>query len=288
MDLSEEQKEELFRGMLEDIREYNSKQIIKTNLSTSDIENIIGVESVDELLDSNNDSYLSIIYEPLLVSQGYSSFKSLVEDSRDNNDTVSKRAPKDFSKLNKEERTVIRNGKPMKTTIYTDGGKGDYDPKGNPMDEGNEGPQEVVASDMKAKPSASPGSSSDSKGSALEKEGAKKYKEIVNTEPLESFDSFTVLEDEEGYEQGIILYKYEKDYVKLVKYGNLDTVENMLARAYSETILKAWQENLGVMLPCNDDTSLAENIAKYFEMNRVGDIYFLDKEEVISVLGERP
>ena len=286
MDLSEEQKKELYRGMLENIREYNSEQVGKTNLTTSDIENIIGVESVDELLDSNNDSYLSIIYEPLLVSQGYDSFKTLVEDSRNNNDTVSKRAPKDFSKLHKEERTVIRNGKPMKTTIYTDGGKDDYDPKGNPLDEGNQGPQEVVASQMKAKHSLKP--SSDSKASELESEGSKKFKDIVNTEPLESFDSFTVLEDEEGYEQGIILFKYEKDYVKLVKYGNLDTVENMLARAYSETILKAWQENLGVMLPCNDDTSLAENIAQYFEMNRVGNIYFLDKDEVIEVLGERP
>lgn len=286
MDLSEEQKEELYRGMLENIREYNSEQINKTSLTTYDIENIIGVESVDELLDSNNDSYLSIIYEPLLVSQGYSSFKALVEDSRDNNDTVSKRAPKDFSKLHKEERTVIRNGKPMKTTIYTDGGKSDYEPKGNPLDEGNNGPQEVVASQMKAKHSPSP--SNNAKASALESEGSKKFKDIVDLEPLESFDSFTVLEDEEGYEQGIILYKYEKDYVKLVKYGNLDTVENMLGRAYSETILKAWQENLGVMLPCNDDTSLAENIAKYFEMNRVGNIYFLDKDEVIEVLGERP
>lgn len=286
MDLSEEQKEELYRGMLENIREYNSEQISKTNLTTSDIESIIGVESVDELLNSNNDNYLSIIYEPLLVSQGYDSFKSLVEDSRDNNDTVSKRAPKDFSKLHKEERTVIRNGKPMKTTIYTDGGKDDYDPKGNPLDEGSEGPQEVVASQMKAKHSPKP--SSNAKASALESRGSRKFKDIVGLEPLESFDSFTVLEDEEEYEQGIILYKYEKDYVKLVKYGNLDTVDNMLARAYSETILKAWQENLGVMLPCNDDTSLAENIAKYFEMNRVGNIYFLDKDEVIEVLGERP
>lgn len=286
MDLSEEQKEELYRGMLENIREYNSEQISKTSLTTSDIENIIGVESVDELLDSNNDSYLSIIYEPLLVSQGYDSFKALVEDSKDNNDTVAKRAPKDFSKLHKEERTVIRNGKPMKTTIYTDGGKSDYEPKGNPLDEGNNGPQEVVASQMKAKHSPKP--SNGGKASALESEGSKKFKDIVDLEPLESFDSFTVLEDEEGYEQGIILYKYEKDYVKLVKYGNLDTVENMLGRAYSETILKAWQENLGVMLPCNDDTSLAENIAKYFEMNRVGNIYFLDKDEVIEVLGERP
>lgn len=286
MDLSEEQKEGLYRGMLENIREYNSEQINKTNLTTSDIESIIGVESVDELLDNNNDNYLSIIYEPLLVSQGYDSFKSLVEDSRDNNDTVSKRAPKDFSKLHKEERTVVRNGKPMKTTIYTDGGKDDYDPKGNPLDEGSEGPQEVVASQMKAKHSPKP--SSNDKASALESEGYNKFKDIVGLEPLESFDSFTVLEDEEEYEQGIILYKYEKDYVKLVKYGNLDTVDNMLARAYSETILKAWQENLGVMLPCNDDTSLAENIAKYFEMNRVGNIYFLDKDEVIEVLGERP
>lgn len=286
MDLSEEQKEGLYRGMLENIREYNSEQINKTNLTTSDIESIIGVESVDELLDNNNDNYLSIIYEPLLVSQGYDSFKSLVEDSRDNNDTVSKRAPKDFSKLHKEERTVVRNGKPMKTTIYTDGGKDDYDPKGNPLDKGSEGPQEVVASQMKAKHSPKP--SSNDKASALESEGYNKFKDIVGLEPLESFDSFTVLEDEEEYEQGIILYKYEKDYVKLVKYGNLDTVENMIARAYNETILKAWQENLGVMLPCNDDTSLAENIAKYFEMNRVGNIYFLDKDEVIEVLGERP
>ena len=286
MDLSEEQKEELYRGMLENIREYNSEQIGKTNLTTSDIEHIIGVDSVEELLDTNNDNYLSIIYEPLLVSQGYSSFKALVDDSRENTDIVYKRAPKDFSKLHKEERTVIRNGKPMKTTIYTDGGKGDYDPKGNPMDEGNEGPQEVVASEMKAKPSPSP--SNDDKASELESEGSKKFKDIVDLEPLESFDSFTVLEDEEGYEQGIILFKYEKDYVKLVKYGNLDTVENMLGRAYSETILKAWQENLGVMLPCNDDTSLAENIAQYFEMNRVGNIYFLDKDEVIEVLGARP
>ena len=286
MDLSEEQKEGLYRGMLENIREYNSEQINKTNLTTSDIESIIGVESVDELLDNNNDNYLSIIYEPLLVSQGYDSFKYLVEDSRDNNDTVSKRAPKDFSKLHKEERTVVRNGKPMKTTIYTDGGKDDYDPKGNPLDKGSEGPQEVIASQMKAKHSPKP--SSNDKASALESEGYNKFKDIVGLEPLESFDSFTVLEDEEGYEQGIILYKYEKDYVKLVKYGNLDTVENMIARAYNETILKAWQENLGVMLPCNDDTSLAENIAKYFEMNRVGNIYFLDKDEVIEVLGERP
>ena len=286
MDLSEEQKEGLYRGMLENIREYNSEQINKTNLTTSDIESIIGVESVDELLDNNNDNYLSIIYEPLLVSQGYDSFKSLVEDSRDNNDTVSKRAPKDFSKLHKEERTVVRNGKPMKTTIYTDGGKDDYDPKGNPLDKGSEGPQEVIASQMKAKHSPKP--SSNDKASALESEGYNKFKDIVGLEPLESFDSFTVLEDEEEYEQGIILYKYEKDYVKLVKYGNLDTVENMIARAYNETILKAWQENLGVMLPCNDDTSLAENIAKYFEMNRVGNIYFLDKDEVIEVLGERP
>lgn len=287
MDLSEEQKEKLFRGMLEDIREYNSEQITKTNLTTSDIEHIIGVDSVDELLDTNNDNYLSVVYEPLLVSQGYGSFKSLVDDSRDNDDMVYKRAPKDLSKLNKEERTVIRNGKPMKTTIYTDGGKGDYDPKGNQLDDnGNEKPQEVVASEMKAKPSPNP--SNDDKASELESEGSKKYKEIVNLEPLESFDSFTVLEDEEGFEQGIILFKYENGYVKLVKYGNLDTVENMLGRAYSETILKAWQENLGVMLPCDDDTSLADNIAKYFEMNRVGNIYFLDKDEVINVLGERP
>ena len=128
MDTSKEVKEEALNQILDKVREYNKESIGEnTMLDVEDITALTGVyvspeEAVNKSLDE--------VYKSLTVSQGYDSFEKLYQDALENTE---KRAPKNYAGLVKEERTVIRNGKPMKTTVYVDPNSG-HDSKNNPLD----------------------------------------------------------------------------------------------------------------------------------------------------------
>ena len=272
LDTSKEVKEEALNQILDKVREYNKESIgEKTVLDVEDITALTGVyvspeEAVNKSLDE--------VYKSLIVSQGYDSFEKLYQDALENTE---KRAPKNYAGLVKEERTVIRNGKPMKTTVYVDPNSG-HDSKNNPLDRGNK-PAPIGADMLSQQP--------------YQPKNNRKRKEPLGIVPLKEFSdekeqepNFSLsFSDEEGNARGDIHFNVEGDYVTLVGYSNMEDVSGVKRRAYMQAVRTAWELGKGVSLPKTNDSDI-ESLVSMVGIPLEGNYYTLDREGIVEVLGE--
>ena len=272
MDTSEEVKEEALNRVLDKVREYNKENNgEKTLLDVDDITALTGVyvspeEAVNKSLDE--------VYKSLIVSQGYDSFEKLYQDALENTE---KRAPKDYAGLVKEERTVIRNGKPMKTTVYVDPSAGE-DSKGNPLDKDNK-PKPISASMLSQQP--------------YQPHNSRERKQSLGIVPLKDFSdekeqepNFSLsFSDEEGNTRGDIHFNVEDEYVTLVGYSNMEDVSGVKRRAYMQAVRTAWELGKGVTLPKTNDRDI-ESLVSMVGIPLEGNYYTLDREGIVGMLGE--
>lgn len=274
MDTSEEVKEEALNQILDKVREYNKESIgEKTMLDVEDITSLTGVyvspeEAVNKSLDE--------VYKSLLVSQGYDSFEKLYQDALENTE---KRAPKDYSGLVKEERTVIRNGKPMKTTVYVDPNAGEEgSSNSNPLDKDSK-PKPVSASMLSQQP--------------YQPHNSRERKQSLGIVPLKDFSdekdqepNFSLsFSDEEGNTRGDIHFNVEDEYVTLVGYSNMEDVSEVKRRAYMQAVRTAWELGKGVSLPKSNDSDI-ESLVSMVGIPLEGNYYTLDREGLVGLLGE--
>lgn len=272
MDTSKEVKEEALNQILDKVREYNKESIgEKTMLDVEDITALTGVyvspeEAVNKSLDE--------VYKSLIVSQGYDSFEKLYQDALENTE---KRAPKNYAGLVKEERTVIRNGKPMKTTVYVDPNSG-HDSKKNPLDKGNK-PMPIGADMLRQQP--------------YQPKNNRKRKEPLGIVPLKEFSDEKEQEpnlslsfsDDEGNARGDIHLNIEGDYLTLVGYSNMEDVSGVKRRAYMQAVRTAWELGKGVSLPKTNDSDI-ESLVSMVGIPLEGNYYTLDREGLVEALGE--
>lgn len=272
MDTSKEVKEEALNQILDKVREYNKESIgEKTMLDVEDITALTGVyvspeEAVNKSLDE--------VYKSLIVSQGYDSFEKLYQDALENTE---KRAPKNYAGLVKEERTVIRNGKPMKTTVYVDPNSG-HDSKNNPLDKGNK-PAPIGADMLSQQP--------------YQPKNNRKRKEPLGIVPLKEFSDEKEQEpnlslsfsDDEGNARGDIHLNVEGDYLTLVGYSNMEDVSGVKRRAYMQAVRTAWELGKGVSLPKTNDSDI-ESLVSMVGIPLEGNYYTLDREGLVELLGE--
>lgn len=274
MDTSKEIKEEALNQILDKVREYNKESIgEKTMLDVEDITALTGVyvspeEAVNKSLDE--------VYKSLIVSQGYDSFEKLYQDALENTE---KRAPKNYAGLVKEERTVIRNGKPMKTTVYVDPSAGEESSSNsNPLDEDNK-PKPVSASMLSQQP--------------YQPHNSRERKQSLGIVPLKDFSdekdqepNFSLsFSDEEGNTRGGIHFNVDDEYVTLVGYSNMEDVSEVKRRAYMQAVRTAWELGKGVSLPRSNDSDI-ESLVSMVGIPLEGNYYTLDREGLVGLLGE--
>lgn len=281
--------EKAYELILEEVTKYNRNILGEdADVSVDMLEMFTGLDlvNVDEaFLDTYNDSF-----KHLAASYGFGNFKSLYlhaleKDKERGVEPVAKAKSKqkDLAKLVKVKRTVMRNGKPTTMTFYEDPNKGGGG--GNKLDKDapkEEKRQPVPSSELKTQEPEE----DDFEGANKQPEAINLYREFSGSDIPKATDA-DILSSEEGAE-AVILYNRKGKYLELSGFAHSEVVEDIEKRAFFQTLRKAWEEGLGVIIPLEhmENYSGIHAIAPYFDMELIGDRYVLDNQGLLDSLGE--
>lgn len=233
----------------------------------------------------SNNRELSIDYAYLVKSYGFENFVDLFTfaDSCDQEqELVQKGGQKDLSKLKRVTRTVMRNGKPMKTTIYTDGGGED---KGNELDskspsEETQTPQPRNANSLLVSLLGMEEEDVPPKQVAQLAEKAKSLQGTFNSD----CNAYAVLMGEQGDIGGIIGFRVEKGYLRLV-FTQADSVTSGVElKGFTLLTLNAWKKGLGAIMSDTTDKKLLAILSAY-DYKKQGDTYKVSASVLKRTLG---
>lgn len=237
-----------------------------------------------KVIAENNE--LSEKYNYLVKAYGFNSFYDLYlyADSCDSfYEQLEKGGQKDLSKLKRVTRTVMRNGKPMKTTIYEDS-NGEENGK-NPLDKGQAKPD--APQPRKAKDLSMSFIGDDETGTNPKQVSqlAKEAKKLDGTF-ISDCSSFMILQGEAGDLGGVAGFRKEGNYLYLVFYQADQYTSGVAYRAFYQLLLRAWKSGLGAKIDYTED-STAQEIFKEYGLSRTGDCYKISASNLKKALGNR-
>lgn len=285
--------EDIFEGVLEYVKA-SSSQANETEvlLKKSTLEALVG-EKLEHQDVFNRNKELTDKYKHLAVSYGFSDFYSLYLFAESNEmEQVSKAGKKDFSRLHKVRRTVIRNGKPMQTTIYSDPGEDKDDSDGSkpqPTGESEEVEQGVEAKDLKPmkideKVSGKTFANFQKKTSKLKLKGGGKLTSGMYSSLTGAFG----LEDELGEPSVFGGFEENERYVYISFIVDNGNVRNVGLYAFYELVKFAKTRNKGVLVK-DTDNPLALNLYSFFNLKKRRDgLWGVTRFELNKVMGDLP
>lgn len=259
-----------------------------TLLTKSQLEAIVGKE-LDHDDVYANDTKFTEEYKHLVVAYGFTSFYPLYVMAEMNElERIEKAGRKDFSRLHKVKRTVIRNGKPMQTTIYSDPDEGDNEkvPEDN-SSKTSKGSSLRNARDMTRNSSVTTGKDlkdliSSSKG--LEKrEGGR-----VTVQGLSGATGAFTLTDELGETRALVTFSENDKYVYIQDIADDGETSGIGLRAFFELLAFAKTRDKGLKV---DDTEnpLALNLFKHFNLSKKNDgTWVITRSNLNDILGDLP
>ena len=252
-----------------------------TKISKSLLKQLVKKElDYTEIISNNKE--LSQEYNYLVKSYGFNSFLDLYTyaDSCDS-EYILKGGQKDLSKLKRVTRTVMRNGKPMKTTIYEDSGGGDDDK--NPMDSGGDNKevqQPRHANDLQLSLLGMEEENIPPKQVAQLANQAKHLQGAFNTD----CNVYAVLTGDTGDISGIAGFRIEKGYLRLVFTQQDSLTSGVTLRAFHILTIQAWKKGLGAILNSTEnETALA--LFKEYGFKKQGDVYKVSASGLKKLLG---
>lgn len=280
---NEEAYQAVIKNILRDLPENsitNEEPVSKSFLQATTNEDLDYTKVISE------NKELTEKYHYLVKAYGFSTFYDLYlyADSCDSfYEQLEKGGQKDLNKLKRVTRTVMRNGKPMKTTIYEDSG-GKDDGK-NPLDKGatpEETPQPRRAKEL------SMSFIGDDEAGANPKQVAQLAKEAKALDGtfVSDCSSFMVLQGEMGDLGGVAGYRKEGNYLYLVFYQSDDLTSGVAYKAFYQLLLRAWKQNLGAMIDATED-STAKELFKEYGLSRTGSRYKISAKNLRTALGDR-
>lgn len=280
---NEEAYQAVIKNILRDLPENsitNDEPVSKSFLQATTNEDLDYTKVISE------NKELTKKYRYLVKAYGFSNFYDLYlyADSCDSfYEQLEKGGQKDLNKLKRVTRTVVRNGKPMKTTIYEDSG-GKDDGK-NPLDKGatpEETPQPRRAKEL------SMSFIGDDEAGANPKQVAQLAKEAKALDGtfVSDCSSFMVLQGEMGDLGGVAGYRKEGNYLYLVFYQSDDLTSGVAYKAFYQLLLRAWKQNLGAMIDATED-STAKELFKEYGLSRTGSRYKISAKNLRTALGDR-
>lgn len=264
---------------------------INKSLTRSDLEWLLGRPVTKNYVKVNNED-LTNAYKALVDSNGSEDFLRFY----DSIEHMEKAGSKDFGRLQTEERTVMRNGKPMKTKIYVDP---DSKEDSNPLDSGSQSggsksPSPMVATDLHRGYTFA---DTDDKDESHEVK--QKLPKDLNLEGFVGSSQFTkqsdnvlVYTDDEGTVQALAGFSKQGSYLVL----DYVTYSPMVAGAYTnamyELIAKALQNGLGAKYPIPDEEDISpkelmalEALAENYGLLNTGSCYVGVYEDMAEQVG---
>lgn len=280
--------EETFKEVIQQIlAELPENELVTDAIVTKGfIEATVGEElDYSKVIAENKE--LTANHKALVRAYGFETFYDLYlyADSCDSiNHQLQKGGNKQFSKLKRVTRTVVRNGKPMKTTIYTDG-KGEDSDK-NPLDKGTT-PNSSGKQPRHAKDMAMVFIGNDDTG-ANPKQVAQlaKEAEALGGQFDTDCNSYMILQGELGDLGGCAGFKKEGNYLHLAFFQADDVTTGVAFRAFYQLLLRAWRAGLGAMVDDFEDET-ARELFKEYGLTKSGNRYKISATKLKRALGDR-
>lgn len=276
---NQETYSDIISGILEGVPQDNLP--LEAKVSKNFLERYVGTKLDYNKVISENET-LTKSYDFIVKSYGFNSFYDLFiyADNCDNLEQLMKGGKKDLSKLKPVTRTVMRNGKPMKTTIYED--TSSESSEENPLDSKetqSEKPQPRHARDLRMTIL----STEEGVDPKTLRQLAKYSKGLSG-----SFDtdcsSYMILQDDSNGIGGIAGFKQEGKYLKLAFLQQDDLTSGVGIQAFYQLLKLAWKKGLGAMAPSVTSPS-ATALFKEYGLKKHGDCYKISAGSLVQCLG---
>lgn len=275
--------EEMYQEVMKNLRSNLPENTIPydESISKNFLEKLTGKElNYKNVL--KNDSDLTKEFDYVVKTYGFDNFYDLYTyaDSCDSiQEQIQKGGDKDLGKLNKVTRTVMRNGKPMKTTVYEDSGSDEQD--GDSTQEEPKKPVRRKASEL----------SSSSLGGKTEKPTPKEISNLMSQAKNLSgtfdtdCDSYMVLGDS-GDIGGLAGFRIEGNFLYLAFIQEDEVTTGVARQAFYELLLRAWKSGLGAMID-DPENDLAHDLFEEYGLTKSKGRYKISKKELENSLGKR-
>lgn len=263
---STEQKEEMFAKVMNYVaKSYmeNPEELTGT-ISTSFLETLTH-ENLTEDYVINSNQELTDTYKHIVIAYGFEDFHSLYlfAVSNDEMEQVSKAGQKDFSKLKKVKRNVIRNGRNTTMTFYEshDGDSEEESSNSESENSEDEEPQVRPASELPSNVVGEFDKKVPIKDLKLLGKAYRSLKSSSDEEFNADCSQYLTLTDEEGNIKAMVGFTKDDEYVYLdFSIGDMYT-SGVAVRAFYQLIRLARQMNLGAKMP-NEDNRLQHSLAE--------------------------
>ena len=284
-------KEEMFQAIMNNIMaSYTEGNTLEGTISKSYLQSLTGLELDDELQVLIDNDDLTEDFEHLVKMYGFESFYDLYlfAKSNDEYEQVSKAGQKEFGKLKKVKRTVIRNGRPTTMTFYEDPNK-QGDKSKQPKDSAE--PEEEMEPPEIRQASEIP---STIVGDFQNKVPIKDLKLMRglhdsmggSAEFDADCDQYNLLTDEQGQIKGIMGLVVKGGYVYLKLVDSDIYTKDIRTRAFFYTIRTALQLGKGVKIPYEKTDKLFNTLAENYGLEQKGKYNQADYDSLFSFFGE--
>lgn len=235
--------------------------VTEPTISKSLLEQFVG-EPLDYTKVIAENDQLTKEYNHIVKGYGFENFYDLylfADSSSANLELIAKGGQKDLHKLKAVTRTVIRNGKPMKTTIYEDTGSDKGDNK-NPLDK-------TADTDNKLQPV----SINDLSSTVLDmthpnpKELTQLAKQAGKLQGTFNTDcsSYAVFTGDNGELRAVIGFKLENNYLRLV-FTQMDKLTSGTEKkALFMLTVTAWKQGTGAIHPDTENRTALALLKEY-------------------------
>lgn len=249
-------------------------------VSKSVLESLTGQFLNEDYVKQENEE-LTEKYGIFAEALGFDSFLELYQAASSGLESVAKGGDKDLSRLHRTTRTVTRNGKQMKTTVYEDPDE-DSDEDANDEDKKKKDPKRrMSAKDINFSFQDS------SKRSSEEVNAVQDYLESASGVSLESENNHYMVSSDEGNIQGAAQITENENYLILQAIKINDNLEDFELRVFYALLLKAWKKRKGIVINTKiSDNPILDEEFKSFGFQEKNSKWQVEPEDLVEVLGE--
>lgn len=280
--------EEIFNKVLETIGETRKgKEGQYGEISKKTLEQLTEPNLTEDYVRTAN-KQLTQMYKHIVVSYGFEDFYSLYLYSKSYKDLVSKEGTgkKDFSKLNKVRRTVVRNGRRTTMTFYEKPQETKVPKVKQSKDNKSGAPtlSGIDAKELKIIPSGELEEPITTKDLSLVKDLTKN---MVQEGELDNVVRVKMYVDEQIVPRAFQGIGVEGDYLVTYFIAKNELVSGLYQRVFFETIKVAMNAGLGVKME-KDDSDIQQVLAETSGFKGEDNFYTVEAKELEELFGRLP
>lgn len=290
--MNKEQREKSFNKVLDKIAEKkaNDEEGTRGIITVDTLETLTQDDLNEEYVISLNEA-LTEMYKHIVVSYGFKDFHSLYLFALSNTQEETMKAVpkgnKDFSKLNKVRRTVVRNGRRTTMTFYEDPkSKGTDNKQKVRAERGGDSPEDQVSEARELNIIAS--GDFEEPIPIKELQAAQELTEgFIAVGDFKDLDRIKLYLNEYTLPKAIQGLRIEREYLTMPYYATDGNVQGFYQRAFFELVKVAMNLELGIKLE-EDDTKIQRILAETSELDLKNGRYIATYDELLNSFGELP